>query len=66
MKRLQVFINNNWEYVFCRNEKEISCPVIIKDKKKAITERYGDGQRILDYFNRFYSSLEFRLSNIIL
>lgn len=61
MKKLQVLINGQWEYVFCRNDREPLQPITTKDKKKAITERAGDNQRILEYFNRFYSALEFRL-----
>jgi hypothetical protein len=61
MKKLQVLINDNWEYVFCKNEREVLFPVITKNPKKAITERAGDCQRILEYFSRYFTSLEFRL-----
>ena len=60
MKKLQVLLNNEWQYVFCRNELK-KLPVTTKEKKKAITERFGDGQKILDYFSKCYGSLEFRL-----
>ena len=61
MKKLQVFIDGDWEYVFGRDDKKV-LPFITKDKNKAITEKFGDGQRILNYFNGFYGSLKFRLS----
>ena len=34
MKRLQVLINDNWEYVFCRNERD-NKPITTKDRLKA-------------------------------
>ena len=60
-RNLQVFINDAWEYVFCRNELK-ALPVITKDRKKAIREEHGDGQRLLNYFSNSYGSLEFRLT----
>ena len=59
-RKLQVFINNQWEYVFCRVEGQKN-PSLTKDSKKALREKYGDGKRILEYFNRYYGNLEFRL-----
>lgn len=35
MKRLQVKINNEWKYVFCRNERK-DLPIITDDKLNAI------------------------------
>lgn len=61
MKKLQVELNDSWEYVFCRKEGK-RLPTITKDKNKAITERFGDGERILNYFRMNYGSLEFRLN----
>jgi len=60
MKRLQALIDGKWENVFCHNEKK-ALPVITNNPKKAITERAGDGERILKYFSKCYGSLEFRL-----
>jgi len=60
MKRLQVLLNGQWEYVFCRNDLEL-LPVTTKDRKKAVVEIYGDGERILEYYYRYFGDLEFRL-----
>jgi len=56
MKKLQVLINDSWEYVFCRNELK-KLPITTKDKTKGI---HGD-ENSLKYFQRFYSELDFRI-----
>ena len=60
MKRLQVLINGEWQYVFCKNELR-NTPITTKDKSKAIREKYGDGERILESFKRQYGNLNFKL-----
>ena len=60
MKRLQAMINNEWKYVFCKNG-ENSKVTFTNDPKNAITEKYGDGDRILQYFRDHCGSYEFRL-----
>lgn len=57
MNRLQVFINNKWEYVFCRNELK-SFPVITDDKLKAVR---GD-EYSLQYFESNFGNLKFKIS----
>lgn len=59
-RKLQVLIDNRWEYVFCRVEGK-RLPITTKDSKKAIREKYGDGNRILEYFLEHYGNLKFRL-----
>ena len=56
MKRLQVKIDNNWNYVFCRNELK-RLPIVTDSKAKAIR---GD-QKSIKYFSRYFSNLEFRI-----
>jgi hypothetical protein len=56
MKRLQVFINSKWEYVFCRNELKRD-PIITKDKIKGIK---GDNSS-LEYFQRYFAGYDFRI-----
>lgn len=52
---LQVKINDNWEYVFCRNSMQ-SAPVTTKNKKHALK---ADA---LKYFELKFGNHEFRLS----
>ena len=56
MKRLQVFINNKWEFVFCRNPLK-AIPITTDNRSKAIR---GD-QYSLEYFSNSYASLEFKI-----
>lgn len=56
MKRLQVLVNEQWEYVFCRNELKRK-PIVTQDKMKAIK---GDKES-LKYFKDNYGDLEFRI-----
>lgn len=56
MKRLQVLINNRWEYVFCRNERK-DIPIITKNRLKAIK---GD-KHSKEYFENKFGSLKFRI-----
>jgi hypothetical protein len=56
MKRLQVLINGQWEYVFCRNELK-RLPITTKDKLKAIR----GNEDSLKYFKNHFGSLEFRI-----
>jgi len=55
-KRLQVLIDNNWEYVFCRNELKRN-PITTKEKNNAI--RGDDNSKA--YFERYFSELTFRI-----
>lgn len=57
MKRLQVYLNNEWKYVFCRNER-FTYPVTCKDRRKAIK---GDSHSLL-YFERYFGNHKFRIS----
>jgi hypothetical protein len=52
-KYLQVRINNDWVFVFCRNELA-ALPITTKDKRKALPAK------ALDYFQKHYGSLDFR------
>ncbi len=61
MKRLQVRLNGEWKYVFCR-ESSLSVPVITEHKEKALREKFGDGKRSLEYFENHFGHLEFRLA----
>ena len=54
IKRLQVKINNNWEYVFCRNETKRD-PIITKNPKLALRSRD------LEYFKSKFGNHEFRI-----
>ena len=56
MKRLQVKIDNKWEYVFCRNARFV-LPIVTKNKMKAIK---GDSSS-LDYFQNYFASQEFKI-----
>ena len=56
MKRLQVLINGQWEYVFCRNERE-KLPIITKDRTNAIPGNNNS----LQYFTMHYP-VEFRIT----
>jgi len=58
MKRLQVKINNIWEYVFCRNEKFPAQPITCKDKQKAVR---GDNHS-MQYFTNKFMNCEFRIA----
>lgn len=55
-KRLQVFVENEWKYVFCRNELK-KLPIITDNRQNAIK---GDNHS-LQYFQSHYASLEFRI-----
>jgi hypothetical protein len=55
MRRLQVLINGEWEYVFCHNAmRRQEYPVITKDKGKAL--KVND----MEYFQNKYSDCIFR------
>lgn len=56
MKKLQVLIDGQWEYVFCRNELKRN-PITTNEKSKAIT---GDNHS-LTYFQRYFANLSFRV-----
>ena len=56
MKRLQVLLNDSWEYVFCRNVLKAT-PIITKNKNNAI---YGDNNSKA-YFERYFSEYQFRI-----
>jgi len=53
IKRLQVFMDGQWEYVFCHNPN--TGLVTTKHREKAIK---GEG---LDYFKSKYGNHEFRV-----
>ncbi|MFH1379253.1 MAG: hypothetical protein ABII23_03130 [bacterium] len=53
IKRLQVFINGQWDYVFCHNPS--TGIIITKHREKAIKD-HG-----LEYFKGKYGNHEFRL-----
>ena len=44
LKRLQVLINDEWDYVFCTKEG-VLLPIITKSKNKALSDRFGNGIR---------------------
>jgi len=54
MKRLQVKLNGNWEYVFCYNPRNAE-PIITQDKRKALLARD------LEYFQIKFGNHEFRV-----
>lgn len=58
MKRLQVLLNDEWEYVFCKNELLIN-PIITKNKTKAIK----GNENSLNYFQKYFGNHKFRISN---
>lgn len=57
MYKLQVKIDDVWEYVFCRNELK-SVPIITKDKSNAIK---GNSDS-LNYFQNIFGTHEFRIA----
>lgn len=57
-KKLQVYIEGKWMFVFCRN-KGIRVPITTLDRDKAIPAH----QHSLGYFTRFFPNLTFRYSN---
>ncbi len=57
MKKLQVFLDSNWQYVFCRNPQKRE-PIITQNKNNAIT---GDVHS-LSYFQDCFSELQFRIN----
>ena len=59
--KLQVNIDNIWHYVFCRNDQKKD-PIICKDKAKAIKGT----SHALQYFQRHYGNLEFRISKEVI
>lgn len=59
-KKLQVFLDNEWKYVFCRDPLK-RLPITTKDPKKALTAKYNDDNRLLNYFQESFGSLQFRL-----
>ena len=54
MKKLQVLINGQWEYVFCRSETQ-SSPVTTKDRRKAL------GADALSYFENKFANHTFKV-----
>lgn len=57
MKRLQVLLDGEWKYVFCRNELERD-PITTEDKKSAIKGI----EHSLKYFQQHFGNHEFRIS----
>jgi len=53
--KMQVFINNSWDYVFCLNAS-LKNPVITKDRKKAISWH----SHSIAYFTNKFANLKFR------
>ncbi len=58
MKRLQVLVGDNWEYVFCRNPR-LSDPVTTKDPEKAIPAH----QHSLQYMKHYFGNHHFQYSD---
>lgn len=56
MKRLQVYSNGEWQYVFCRNERN-QLPITTEYKLQAIE---GD-EFSLAYFQKYFGLCEFRI-----
>ena len=56
--KLQVKINNDWKYVFCRNHL-VQQPIVTDSYYKAL---HGTIQS-LTYFTNYYSEYNFRISN---
>lgn len=56
MKRLQVLIDNNWHYVFCRNFLK-RLPILTENRLKAIR----GNEHSLKYFQDHFSELQFRI-----
>lgn len=52
--RLQILINDKWEYVFCHNE--VQGIITTKDRRKALKPRD------LDYFENNFANDWFRLA----
>ena len=57
MKKLQVLIDNKWEYVFCRNVR-IATPITTENKSEAINAH----QHSFAYFTRFFPEFKFQYS----
>lgn len=57
MKRLQVLMDNDWQFVFCRNELKRD-PIVTADKTKAIR---GD-EHSLAYFQNHFGNHQFRIT----
>jgi len=53
---LQVFLNGQWEYVFCRNETREN-PVTTKTRAKALPGR------AIDYFQTHFGNHDFRIEH---
>ena len=58
-RKLQHFDGNEWKFVFCINP----CRGIIttENPRKAITEKYGNGKYILEYFSHYDAEENYRL-----
>ncbi len=54
MKKLQVKINGEWKYVFCRNPRNAN-PIITENRRKAL------GAIDLEYFQNHFGNHEFRV-----
>lgn len=59
MPTLQVFINNKWEYVFCRNSK-FEFPIVTDSQSMAIEGNVNS----LNDFKKTFNGFNFRVSNI--
>lgn len=50
--KLQVFLNNKWEWVFCRNDRQI---IPTKEKSKSLPSS------ALPYFQRHFAEHKFKI-----
>ena len=62
MKKLQVLIDNQWQYVFCRNQIRWD-PITTKEKRKALPIHFDQVETCLSYFQRHFSEHKFRIAN---
>ena len=51
--KLQVLVNNEWKWVFCKNDRSV---ITTETKSKALN------RDALDYFKKHFANLEFRIS----
>jgi len=58
MQKLQVLINGEWKYVFCRNP-QMANPITTENKSKAIAAH----KHSMAYFASKYANHKFQYSN---
>jgi GH18 family chitinase len=62
MRKLQVLIDNKWQYVFCYSQTKSL--VLTTDKSKALPPKACFAKDDLDYFSSMFSSKQFKLTNL--